>query len=151
MKLTELLSRSCVRVPLQAGDKTGAITELVGLLADNGRFADRAAVLKAVLEREQTRSTGIGYGLAVPHGKSAACPELAIAMGKPAAPIEFGSIDGRPVNFIVLLASPPERTGPHIQALARVSRLMLGEDFRKDVAAAATADELYDTILRHEL
>ncbi|MHC4608887.1 MAG: PTS sugar transporter subunit IIA, partial [Planctomycetota bacterium] len=125
MKLTDLLSPACVRVPLEATDKVGAITELLDLLGENGKLRDRDAVLQAVLAREATRSTGIGYGLAVPHGKSPACPRLAIAIGKPAKPIDFESKDGEPVNIIVLLASPPDQTGPHIQALARISRLML--------------------------
>ncbi|MCH7813899.1 MAG: PTS sugar transporter subunit IIA [Planctomycetes bacterium] len=150
MKLTDILSRSCVLVPIKASDKTGAIAELVDLLVENGRITDREHVLKAVLEREQMRSTGIGYGLAVPHGKSPACPELAIAVGKPAEPIDFGGKDGQPANILVLLASPPDQTGPHIQALARISRLMLIEHFRKSLADAATADELWEVIRRHE-
>lgn len=150
MRLTDILTRPLVRVPLQATDKTGAITELVGLLHEYGCVSDRDAVLRAVLEREATRSTGIGYGLAVPHGKSGACPQLAMSVGKPAKPIDFGSKDGQPVNIIVLLASPPDQTGPHIQALARISRLMLIEQFRRAVAQAGTADQLYESIRQHE-
>ncbi|MHC4091591.1 MAG: PTS sugar transporter subunit IIA [Planctomycetota bacterium] len=150
MKLTDLLSPACVRVPLEATDKVGAITELLDLLGENGKLRDRDAVLQAVLAREATRSTGIGYGLAVPHGKSPACPRLAIAIGKPAKPIDFESKDGEPVNIIVLLASPPDQTGPHIQALARISRLMLVEKFRRAMGEARTADELYEVIRRHE-
>ena len=150
MKLTDILSRDCVRVPLNSSDKTGAITELVDLLAETGRITDRDAVLRAVLERESTRSTAIGYGLAVPHGKSPGCPKLAIALGKAAKPIDFGSKDGQPASIIVLLASPPEQTGPHIQALARISRLMLMEQFRRDLAEAPTADAVYEIIRQHE-
>ena len=139
-----------MRVPLQATDKTGAITELVDMLDENGVIRDRDAVLRAVLDREASRSTGIGHGLAVPHGKSAACPRLAMAVGKPAKPIDFQSNDGQSVNFIVLLASPPGQTGPHIQALARISRLMLAEHFRRAIAQANTADELFEVIRRHE-
>jgi len=150
MKLTDILARPLVRVPLAATDKAGAITELVDVLHENGWINDRDAVLRAVLDREATRSTGIGYGLAVPHGKSPACPQLAMAAGKPAKPIDFGSKDGQPVNIIVLLASPPDQTGPHIQALARISRLMLIEQFRRAVGNATSADELYEVIRRHE-
>ncbi len=151
MKLTDILPLDCVCVPLNAADKTEAITELVDLLHDRGKLTDRDLVLRAVLDRESTRSTGIGYGLAVPHGKTSACPKLAMAIGKPAAPIDFDSKDGQPVNLIVLLASPPDQTGPHIQALARISRLMLVEPFRRAVGEAGTADELYQTILKHEV
>ena len=151
MKLTDILPVDCVRVPLDASDKTEAITELVDLLHETGRVTDRDAVLRTVLDREATRSTGIGYGLAVPHGKSAACPRLAMAVGKPAAPVDFESKDGQPVNLIVLLASPPDQTGPHIQALARLSRLMLMESFRQAVADATSGDELYQIIRKHEV
>ena len=150
MKLTDILSPSCIRVPLKATDKTGAITELVDLLAEAGKITDRDAVLRAVLDRESTRSTAIGYGLAVPHGKSPGCPKLAIAAGRAAKPIDFDSKDGKPADIIVLLASPPEQTGPHIQALARISRLMLVEQFRQALVAAGTADSFYDIIRQHE-
>ncbi len=150
MKLTEILTRSCVRVPLVATDKTGVITELVSVLADAQRISEREVVLNAVLQRERTASTGIGNGLAVPHGKSAGCSDLVMAVGKPAAPLDFESLDGKPVDFVALLASPPDKTGPHIQALARISRLMLMDSFRSAVAAAADADELWAVIERHE-
>ena len=150
MKLTDILPSDCVCVPLEAADKTAAIAELVDLLNGAGKLNDRDAVLRAVLDRESTRSTGIGYGLAVPHGKSVACPSLAMAIGKPLAPIDFQSKDGQPVNLIVLLASPLDQTGPHIHALARISRLMLMEPFRRAVGEATTSDELYRTICTHE-
>ena len=150
MKLTDILPANCVRDPLEASGKTEAITELVDLLHETGRVTDRDAVLRTVLDREATRSTGIGYGLAVPHGKSAACPRLAMAVGKPATPVDFDSKDGQQVNLIVLLASPPDQTGPHIQALARISRLMLMESFRQAVADATSGDELYEIIRKHE-
>lgn len=150
MKLSEILRPSCVKVPLTAKDKNGAIAELVELLAADGQVRDRDGLLNAVLAREQTRSTGIGRGLAVPHGKSAACDRLVMAVGKPAAPIDFSSIDGQPVDVIVLLASPPEQTGPHIQALARISRLMLMDAFRKAVSEAGTPECLYEVMTKHD-
>lgn len=150
MKLTEILSPKCVRVPLTATDKTGAITELVDLLAEHGCISDRDQVLAAVLKRERTASTGIGRGLAVPHGKSAGCSELVMALGKPSPPMEFESKDGLPVEIVVLLASPPDKTGPHIQALARISRLMLMDSFRVALADATTADQLWSIIESHE-
>jgi len=150
MKLTEILDRSCVKVPMAATDKQSAIEELVALLAENGKVKDRAALLEAVLAREQSRSTGIGRGLAVPHGKCAAVDRLVMAAGKPAHPIDFASIDHQPVDVIVLLASPTDQTGPHIQALARISRLMLMEPFRRAISAAQTADQFYKVVLEHD-
>src|ERR1700683_1301181 len=130
MRLTEILKPQNIKVPLAATTKNEAIAELVQLLADNGQITDAKKVLDAVLEREATRTTGIGNGLAIPHGKCSGVDHLVVAIGKPEKPIEFDAIDGRPVNLIVLLASPPDQTGPHIQALARISRLMTVEAFK---------------------
>ena len=150
MRLTDILQPVCVKVPLESHDKTGVITELVDLLAANGQVTDRDTLLEAVLAREATRTTGIGHGLAIPHGKSDAARRLVMAVGKPASPIDFDSIDRAPVTVVTLLASPADQTGPHIQALARISRLMLMDRFRSAVARAQSADELYGIIAGHE-
>lgn len=150
MKLTDILTASCVCVPLTGTDKTAVITELVDVLDAAGRISDRDLVLQTVLARERTASTGIGRGLAVPHGKCTGCSELVMAMGKPAKPLEFESKDGQPVEIVVLLASPSDKTGPHIQALARISRLMLMDSFRAAVAAAETSDALWEIVRAHE-
>lgn len=150
MKLTDILTRDCVRVPLQATDKTGAITELVDLLAEHGRIGDRDQVLDAVLRRERTASTGIGQGLAVPHGKSRGCSHLVMSLAKASPPIDFDGKDGQPAEIIALLASPVDKTGPHIQALARISRLMLMDHFRDQVSSAASADELWRIVCEYE-
>lgn len=150
MKLTDILTLECVKVPLEATTKESAVTELIDVLDAAGHLSDRDKMLRAVLEREQTRTTGIGHGLAVPHGKANACHRLVMAVGKPAQPIDFQSIDKEPVNVIVLLASLPDETGPHIQALARISRLMTIETFRNAMFRAASAEELYGIIAGHE-
>jgi mannitol/fructose-specific phosphotransferase system IIA component (Ntr-type) len=150
MQLTKILTLDRIRVPLTASDKMGVITQLIDLLATTGGLVNRDAALEAVLKREAERTTGIGYGLAIPHGKSDGCDRLVMAAGKPAQPVDFQSLDGRPVTFVVLLVSPPDQTGPHIQALAKISRLMNIEDFRGAVARAATADELFQAIARCE-
>ncbi|UCC32205.1 MAG: PTS sugar transporter subunit IIA [Phycisphaerales bacterium] len=150
MKITDTLRKSCVRVPLRSREKIAVMTELVDLLDEDGQLTDRDEALKAVLAREKTRSTGIGRALAVPHGKSHGCRRLAIALGKPATPMDFEAVDGRPCEFIVLLTSPADKTGPHIQALASISRLWQHDDFRKAVAQAQTADDLYAAIERHQ-
>src|ERR1700683_915931 len=110
MRLTEILKPQNIKVPLAATTKNEAIAELVQLLADNGQITDAKKVLDAVLERESTRTTGIGNGLAIPHGKCAGPPDLVMAIGKPAVPIDFQSIDGRPVSVIWMLTSPPDKT-----------------------------------------
>lgn len=150
MKLTEILSPQSIRVPLTATTKDEAIAELVDLLAATGRLADRQKVLSAVLEREHTRSTGIGSGLAIPHGKSSGVAQLVMALGKPKDPIDYDSVDGKPVNLLILLASPLDQTGPHIQALAHISRLMSLDPFRRKLSAAATADDVWRVIQDQE-
>ena len=150
MRLTEILKPQNIQVPLQAKVKTEAIAELVDLLARNGELTDPKSVLESVLDREATRTTGIGSGLAIPHGKCKGTDHLVMAIGRPETPIDFQSIDGRPVTLIWLLSSPPDKTGPHIHALARISRLMTLDKFRQALAQAKDAQEMYDTIVKQE-
>jgi len=151
MSLLDILSESCIRVPLQATDKKGVIDELVDLLAADNKVSDPSELKEAVWMRETARTTGIGYSLAIPHGKSAGVPDLAMAIGKPAAPIDFSAIDNKPVRLIVLLASPLDRTSDHIQALARISRMMAAEEFRSQIYAADTAAKVYELLHSREL
>lgn len=151
MKLIESLQPQCVKVPLDAAEKSAAIRELVDLLARAGIIADRESVYQAVLERESRRSTGIGMGLAVPHAKSTAVTRIIMAVGKPAQPIQFDSRDSQPVSLIVLLISPPEQTGAHIQALAHISRLITIPHVREAIENARTSGELYGVITQQEV
>ena len=150
MRLTEILKPENIKLPLVAKTKTEAISELVDVLSASGEATDPKKVLDAVLEREATRTTGIGNGLAIPHGKCNGVGHLVMAIGRPATPIDFQAIDGRPVSLIWLLASPPDQTGPHIHALARISRLMTIDKFRQALASATTAQALYDAIVQQE-
>jgi fructose-specific phosphotransferase system IIA component len=150
MRLSDILKIQHIKVPLQAKNKKDAITELVQVLADAHEVKDAQILLNSVLEREATRTTGIGNGLAIPHGKCTGVDHLVVAIGKPEPPIDFDSIDKRPVNLIVLLASPPDQTGPHIQALARISRLMNVEAFRQTMRTATTAQQIYDAVVSQE-
>lgn len=150
MRLTDILKARNIKTPLEATTKRDAIAELVNLLAAEGEISDAKKVLDAVLEREATRTTGIGNGLAIPHGKCSGLDHLVMAVGKAATPIDFQSIDGRPVTLIWLLASPPDKTGLHIHALARISRLMTIDKFRQALAGAADAQAVYDIIMKQD-
>lgn len=150
MRLTEILQPDCIKVPLNATDKQGAIFELIDLLAHQHHLRDVPAVRDAVWQRESTRTTGIGHGLAIPHGKSTSCDKLIMAIGRPQKPIDFQSIDGQPVSLIILLISPADQTGPHIQALASVSRLMTNADFRHAIRQAQSALQVYQLIEEQE-
>src|SRR5262245_30078196 len=150
MRLSEMLKPENIKLGLEAKTKTDAINELVSLLAANKEVVDSKKVLDAVLERETTRTTGIGNGLAIPHGKCQGTDHLVMALGKATNPIDFQAIDGRPVVWIWLLSSPPDKTGPHIHALARISRLMTIDKFRQALSTAKTAQEVYDIIVKQE-
>ena len=149
MRLTDIIRSECIKVPLEATDKLQAIAELLALLDAEGLVKDSAAVLQAVTEREAVRSTGIGQGFAIPHGKSPHVDELVLAIGKLDEPIDFDSIDKQPVNVIFLLISPSDQTGPHIQALACISRLMTEMGLRKKLNDAKTAQKLQELIEKH--
>jgi len=150
MILTQILQPDCIKVPVESRDKEAVITELVDLLNANGSLLDRDVVLEAVLTRERTQSTGTGAGIAIPHGKCNAVKELVMAIGIAHEPIEYNSIDGKPVTILILLVSPADQTGPHIQALATISRLMLNEEFRQQLEKVASADEVYELLNNQE-
>ena len=146
MILTQILQPDCIKVPVESRDKHAVITELVDLLDANGLLLDRDEALEAVLTRERTQSTGTGAGIAIPHGKCNAVKELVIAIGIAHEPIEYNSIDGKPVTILILLVSPADQTGQHIQALATISRLMLNEEFRQKLEKVTSTDEVYELL-----
>jgi fructose-specific phosphotransferase system IIA component len=142
------LQANCVKVPVEGRDKEAVITELVDLLDASGALMDRDVALDAVLTRERIQSTGTGAGIAIPHGKCTAVKEVVMAIGIAREPIEFESIDGKPVTILFLLVSPVDQTGPHIQALAAISRLMLNEKFRRQLEQADSV-EAVDELLQN--
>jgi len=150
MILTQILQPDCVKVPVESNTKEAVITELVDLLDGKGLLSKRDVALEAVLTRERTRSTGTGAGIAIPHGKCNAVRQVVMAIGIAREPIEFESIDGKPVTILILLVSPADKTGPHIQALAQISRLMLDEEFKQKLENAASADEVYKLLQSKE-
>lgn len=150
MQIADILTVARIKAPLQASTKQGVIEELLDLLVANGDIAERGPALQAVLDRERTRTTGIGSGLAVPHGKTAAVKKLIMAMGKPAAPIDFDSVDAKPVTLVLLLLSPIDQVGPHIQALAHISRLMSIDALRRKLEDASSPQQILKTILDKE-
>ena len=150
MRLIDILRADCVKLPLAATTKQEAIYELVDLLADRGIIANREELKNTVWQREMTRTTGIGHGVAIPHGKVSDCKSLTLAIGKTSKPIEFNAVDKKPVELIFLLVSPIDQTGPHIQALASISRLLINPSFRAAVRGASSSQELYRYIETQE-
>ncbi len=140
MLLTELLTPERIKIPLTARSKEELLRELVGVIAGSDRD-DHEDVLRAVREREAVLSTGIGHGVAIPHGKSAAVNELRMAAGRVSHPVEFDALDGQPVSLVFLLVGPESAAGPHIKALSRISRIVRRDDVREQLIAAGNAEE----------
>lgn len=150
MKISDLLTETRIAVPLAAKNKRDAITSLVDLIAADGGVKKRDALLNAVLLREAQRTTGVGRGFAIPHAKCDAVEKLVLAMGRPIEPIDFEAIDGKPVSLIALLAGPPSQTGPHLLALAALSRIVTDQNVFAQLVAAKTPAEFAEIIRRLE-
>jgi mannitol/fructose-specific phosphotransferase system IIA component (Ntr-type) len=142
--LGDLLSPARIRVPLLGRDKEAVLSELVQVVADGGGQYDD--ILRAVRAREAVLSTGIGYGVAIPHGKSPTLPDLRLAAGVAAPPIGFQSLDGQPVSLLFLVVGPESASGAHVKALSRISRLVRREPFRQRLLQARDADEFYRSL-----
>lgn len=150
MRLSEILRTDCIKVPLVSNEKQAALFELVELMGEVGAVTDVQQLKDAVWQRESQRTTGIGHGIGIPHGKTDCLDELHMAIGLPAAPIEFGAIDNKPVDLIILLASPADQTSAHIQALAKISRILTDDVFREAVKKAESSEQLYEMLIQHE-
>jgi mannitol/fructose-specific phosphotransferase system IIA component (Ntr-type) len=148
LRLSELLTPSRIRVPLRSQSKEGVLRELVELLVGgNGAGED---VFQAILERERQFPTGIGYGVAVPHGKTPALPNLIAVAGTSLAPVPYETVDGEPVRLFFLLAGPESQAGAHVKALSRISRLVRREPIRARLLGAQTPEEFYRVLCDEE-
>ncbi|MGA0333940.1 MAG: PTS sugar transporter subunit IIA [Kiritimatiellia bacterium] len=146
MNIRKVLQKESISLSLQARDKQGIVEELIDLIVRTGRIQDRKAVVKAVLEREKKMSTGMHHGLAIPHGKTDSLDNLVAAVGLIPEGVDFDSQDGEPSRIFILTVSPVNRSGPHIQFLAEISRLLTQQQIRDAILASASEEELY-TIL----
>jgi PTS system nitrogen regulatory IIA component len=147
--LTELLTPDRVVVPLAARDKAGVIAELTRHLVarSGGEYAD---VLEAVEERENVLSTGIGFGVAIPHARSSAVRELSVVCGLSPVPVPYDSIDGDPVRLFFLIVGPEAAAGEHVKVLSRIARLVRRDNLRQQLCEAGTADQFYSALLDAE-
>jgi fructose-specific phosphotransferase system IIA component len=148
--LTELLTLDRIKIPLEATTKDELLRELVQVVSNAKRGNEQDEILRAVRERESVLSTGIGHGVAIPHGKSAAVSELRMAAGRVAQPVEFDALDGQPVELLFLLVGPETAAGPHIKALSRISRLVRKDEVRQRLISALDAGEFFRTLQEAE-
>lgn len=149
MLLGDLLTADRIKVPLESRDKLSVMRELVELLVrtTGGEAGD---VLRAVREREDCLSTGFGFGVAVPHGRTPAMKELALVAGRSGEPIDFGSVDGLPVRLFFLVAGPESAAGDQVRALARIARLVRRDYLRERLLKAASAEEFAQIVREAE-
>lgn len=150
LRITDLLPAALIKVDLQSDTKDELFEEMVQVLVANGLLRDRAAALRALWEREAKMSTGVGHGLALPHGKIAEARELLLAMGVSRRGIDYDALDGEPVHVVVLVLAEVGNPGPHIQALAEVSRLFATPGVLEAVRRAQTVTELRDILRGQE-
>jgi len=147
--LTELLTPDRVVVPLAARDKAGVIAELTRHLVERSG-GEYVQVLQAVEERESVLSTGIGFGVAIPHARSAAVSELSVVGGLSPVPVPYDSIDGDPVRLFFLIVGPEASAGQHVKVLSRIARLVRRDTLREQLCQADTPDQFYSALLDAE-
>jgi len=146
--LTRVLAPNRIKVPITGQDKASVLRELVALVADNGdQFGD---ILEAVEARESVLSTGMGHGVAIPHGRSSTVADLRVAAGSAAAPVAFDALDGEPVRLFFLLVGPDRDAASHVKVLSRISRLMREEWLRERLVAARSGEEFYRVLCESE-
>ncbi|MDD5450046.1 MAG: PTS sugar transporter subunit IIA [Candidatus Omnitrophica bacterium] len=142
MKIMDFLNEKAVTANLKAQDKEGVIRELVDLLFKAGAIKDKEELTSTLLARESLGSTGIGQGIGIPHGKSNKVKELVAAFGLSRKGVKFDSLDGEPVYIFFLLVAPEESAGPHLKALARISRFLKDKYFRDLLKGAKDEKEI---------
>jgi mannitol/fructose-specific phosphotransferase system IIA component (Ntr-type) len=150
VQLADILDVRRVKVPLSSRTKEDVLRELVELAtSDHGpKVVD--AILGAVRERESLLSTGIGSGVAIPHGTTPHIDRLIMAAGVARNPIDFDALDGKPVELFFLLVGPESASGAHVKALSRLSRLLRREGLRRDLRAAASGETFLSVVRSSE-
>lgn len=149
MKIIDYLNKEAIIADLQATSKTSVLKELVAPLASRTGLA-AGKLQNVLLEREQLGSTGIGGGIGIPHGKMKALTDLLVGFGLSRSGVDFESIDGRPTHIFFLLLTPENSTGLHLKLLARISRLLKNDLFKRQLLNAADREEIYRIIREND-
>jgi len=146
MKITDFLAPELVVADLEAGTKDEALQSLAGRVASVVPELDAAEILTVIKEREALGSTGIGNGIAIPHGKLGGLEEVIVLFARSKKGVEFAAVDGNPVHLIFLLLAPENAAGTHLKILARISRMLKREEFCHKLLELSAADDLYAVI-----
>lgn len=143
MKIMDILVRDSVVVELESTTKDGVLTELTGALSKARPDLDHDTLLGVLREREALQSTGIGEGVAIPHGKLPNLGGLVASFGRSAAGVDFDSIDGEPTQLFFLLVVPEHSGGQHLKTLARISRFCRDASFREKLMRAEVSEDIF--------
>jgi PTS system nitrogen regulatory IIA component len=147
MQLGQIFKSGFISDNLSAKNKTEALQELVNTIIQGGLKLDSSAVIEVLKQRENLGSTGIGDGVAIPHGKVPTLEELVVAFGRSKEGIVFDSIDGKPVHLFFLLLAPENSAGQHLKVLAKISKMLKAPNFRKKLLEAKSRGDLYKIII----
>ncbi len=150
MNISDALRESCVVADLKGETKEEVLTELVSALRQEGLIPDVGEALKVILEREKLGSTGIGEGVAIPHGKMRGVETILCAFGRSKKGVDFGAVDRQPVHIFFLLLAPEETTGLHLKMLSRISRILRESSFRKRLMEQMDREQLYKDIVEED-
>ncbi|MEG9462965.1 PTS fructose transporter subunit IIABC [Bacillus amyloliquefaciens] len=150
MKITELLTRDTIHLNIESKEKENVIDEMVTVLDKAGRLNDREAYKAAILNRESQSSTGIGEGIAIPHAKTASVINPAIAFGRSKDGVDYESLDGQPAHLVFMIAATEGANNTHLEALSRLSTLLMREEIRKQLLEAESEDAIIDIINQHD-
>jgi nitrogen PTS system EIIA component len=150
MNIADALRESCVIVDLKGETKEEVLNELVSAMKEMGLIEDVKEALRVILDRERLGSTGIGDGVAIPHGKMKNLQNVLCGFGRSKKGIAFEAVDGQPVHIFFLLLAPEENTGLHLKMLSRISRIVRDSSFRKKLMEEMTAPELYKDIVEED-
>jgi PTS system nitrogen regulatory IIA component len=142
MNVKKQLKTDLISLNLPGGSKREIIEAMIDLAMKSGKIRDRQAALDSVLAREAKMSTGIQFGVAIPHGKSDTVDELVACVGLKPEGVDFEALDGIPSNIFIMTISPVNRTGPHVQFLAEISKILKSEESRKAILASKSPAEL---------
>ncbi len=149
MKISDILEEQLVVTNLPGTTKEDIINAMVDLVSRSPKVLDKEKVRSAIFEREKIMSTGVGNGFAIPHGKTDAVQDIVAGFGITKEPINYQSLDEKPVRLVFLLVGKENLVGPHIKLLSRISRLMNKEEFRTKLLSLQSAHEVLESF-RHE-
>ncbi|MCU0608244.1 MAG: PTS sugar transporter subunit IIA [Chitinispirillaceae bacterium] len=150
MKIRDLLNKSSILIDLQGTNKTEIINQMTHYMASIENLSDPDLITRKILEREADMSTGIGFGIAIPHARIEKIGRVHMVVAKSVAGVDFSAIDEQPVHLIFLMISPANTSTEHTQTLSSLSRIMSYEDMRKKLFAATTAEQFLDLLVNGE-